>query len=240
MDSFKIIPAIDIIDGCCVRLTRGRYDRKTVYSHNPKTLAKQLLDNGIDLLHVVDLDGARTGFPVNISTIENIAATGINIELGGGLRSTGDIRTAIDGGVNEIILGSAIVNQLEDVQEWLKTFPGKLIAGIDAKDGQVAVNGWTSTVRISASDLVTKINKMSFKRIIYTDIARDGTLKGPNLHQLESISQIAEIPVIASGGVGSWQDVEDIRQFETLGVTGVIIGKAFFEGRITIEEMCQC
>ena len=240
MDSFKIIPAIDIIDGCCVRLTRGRYDRKTVYSHNPKTLAKQLLDNGIDLLHVVDLDGARTGFPVNMSTIENIAATGINIELGGGLRSTEDIRTAIDGGVNEIILGSAIVNQLEDVQDWLKTFPGRFIAGIDAKDGQVAVNGWTSTVRISASDLVTKINKMSFKRIIYTDIARDGTLKGPNLHQLESISQIAEIPVIASGGVGSWQDVEDIRQFETLGVTGVIIGKAFFEGRITIEEMCQC
>ena len=240
MDSFKIIPAIDIIDGCCVRLTRGRYDRKTVYSHNPKTLAKQLLDNGIDLLHVVDLDGARTGFPVNISTIENIAATGINIELGGGLRSTGDIRTAIDGGVNEIILGSAIVNQLEDVQDWLKTFPGRFIAGIDAKDGQVAVNGWTSTVRISASELVTKINKMSFKRIIYTDINRDGTLKGPNLHQLESISQIAEIPVIASGGVGSWQDVEDIRQFETLGVTGVIIGKAFFEGRITIEEMCQC
>ena len=211
-----------------------------MYSHNPKTLAKQLLDNGIDLLHVVDLDGARTGFPVNMSTIENIAATGINIELGGGLRSTGDIRTAIDGGVNEIILGSAIVNQLEDVQDWLKTFPGRFIAGIDAKDGQVAVNGWTSTVRISASELVTKINKMSFKRIIYTDIARDGTLKGPNLHQLESISQIAEIPVIASGGVGSWQDVEDIRQFETLGVTGVIIGKAFFEGRITIEEMCQC
>lgn len=240
MDSFKIIPAIDIIDGCCVRLTRGRYDRKTVYSHNPKTLAKQLLDNGIDLLHVVDLDGARTGFPVNMSTIENIAATGINIELGGGLRSTEDIRTAIDGGVNEIILGSAIVNQLEDVQDWLKAFPGRFIAGIDAKDGQVAVNGWTSTVSISASDLVTKINKMSFKRIIYTDIARDGTLKGPNLHQLESISQIAEIPVIASGGVGSWQDVEDIRQFETLGVTGVIIGKAFFEGRITIEEMCQC
>ena len=240
MDSFKIIPAIDIIDGCCVRLTRGRYDRKTVYSHNPKTLAKQLLDNGIDLLHVVDLDGARTGFPVNMSTIETIAATGINIELGGGLRSTEDIQIAIDGGVNEIILGSAIVNQPEDIQGWLKTFPGRFIAGIDAKDGQVAVNGWISTVRISASNLIKDINKMGFNRVIFTDISRDGTLNGPNLNQLESIAKISEIPIISSGGVGSLQDVEDIRQYEKLGVKGVIIGKAFFEGRISIEDMCLC
>tara|TARA_Y100001934_G_C12296581_1_gene747716 strand:+ start:511 stop:1227 length:717 start_codon:yes stop_codon:yes gene_type:complete len=237
---FKVIPAIDLIDGKCVRLTQGNYNHKTEYNADPADLALSFLDAGISFIHVVDLDGAKIGSPQNLATVEKIAKTGIEIEFGGGLRKLSHLVCAIESGVRDLILGSKLISDGNEIQEWIEQFPGRLVAGIDVKDGYIAVSGWKKTSSISAIDLVQTVTQLGFSRIIYTDIATDGMLLGPNLEQLQSISQSSSIPVTASGGVGNIFHIQSVKQLVHLGIDGIIVGKAFYEGQITINEMASC
>lgn len=240
MESFKVIPAIDLMDGKCVRLVRGNYDMKTVYDKAPAELAKAFFEAGLDLLHVVDLDGARIGKPVNLVTVEAIAKTGIRIELGGGLRTKEHLLQAVDCGVTDLVLGSRLLSDEPVLNEWLSLFPGRLAAGIDARDGMAAVHGWESNSTVEAIELANRVEDLGFSRIIYTNISRDGTLTGPDLPQLETIANITALPVIASGGVRNISDILTVKKLQSLGVSGVIVGKAFYEGNITLMEMSRC
>jgi len=241
MKPFRVIPAMDLIEGQCVRLVQGDFSAKTTYPINPVELAKRFLDVGLDLVHIVDLEGAFKGKPQNLATVESVASTGVQIELGGGLRTANHIQQAIDCGVTEVILGSTLFTSEKHLKTWSEQFPGIFVAGIDARKGKVAVHGWTSNTYLSATKLVSTIENLNlFNRVIYTDITRDGTLKGPNLDQLIEISQWTSLPVIASGGIRSIQDITAIKELENIGIKGVIIGKAFYDNRITLEEMAEC
>ncbi|MCH8012084.1 MAG: 1-(5-phosphoribosyl)-5-[(5-phosphoribosylamino)methylideneamino]imidazole-4-carboxamide isomerase [Candidatus Marinimicrobia bacterium] len=241
MGSFKVIPAMDLMDGRCVRLVQGDYERKTVYENDPVELAKTFLDAGLDWLHVVDLDGAQSGKPENLSTVEAIANTGIHVELGGGLRRKEHFLLAINSGVDVLILGSLLVGAgRKELKEWSADFPGVLAAGIDARNGFVSVHGWKATTNIRAVDLIKIVEKSGFNRVIYTDINRDGTLSGPNLEELKKIVEHTSLPVIASGGISGVEDIWAVKEYASHGVSGVIVGKAFYDGKITLEELSQC
>ncbi len=237
---FKIIPAIDLIDGKCVRLIQGDYAQKTIYNDDPKSIAKQFLDVGFDLVHVVDLDGARDGEPKNLQSIEEIASCGIAVELGGGLRTLDHLTSAVIAGAQDLILGTKLLNIGPVIDEWITKFPDRLVAGIDAKNGFVAVEGWEETSSVSAVDLIKRLGKKGFIRTIYTDIQRDGMLTGPNLEQLELFAQQSPIPTIASGGVGSILDIHNIKSMFNKNVSGVILGKAIYDGKITLDELIKC
>lgn len=240
MRSFRVIPAIDLMDGQCVRLYQGDYQRSTTYPHDPVQLAGRFLEAGLEWLHVVDLDGARAGRPVNLATVQAIAGTGIGIELGGGIRTAEHIQQARDHGAEHVILGSTLLSNWDDLPEWLETFPERLVAGVDARDGQVAVQGWQETTSLGSLDLIGRLEELGFDRVIYTDIATDGTLEGPNLAQLRTVAQATKMAVTASGGIGSVEDIQAVANLEPLGVTDVIVGKAFYDGRISLEELAEC
>ncbi len=240
MGSFRVIPAIDLINGRCVRLVQGDYSRSTMYPQKPVELARLFQSVGLDWLHVVDLDGARAGEPVNLATVKALAATGIGIELGGGIRTAEHIRQALDSGAKHVILGSSLMSNWDDLPGWLERFPGRLVAGVDARGGQVAVHGWQETTTIPALELIARLEEIGFERVIYTDIATDGTLGGANLAQLRAVSESTRMEVTASGGIGSAADIQAVAALAELGVTGVIVGKAFYDGRITLEELATC
>jgi len=240
LNELKVIPAIDIIDGKCVRLTQGDYSQKTVYKTDPQTVAQQFFDYGFEFVHVVDLDGAKYGKPVNLPSIEKIASTGITVELGGGLRTHDHLIQARNAGATDFIIGTTLLGSETDISDLIQIFPGHLIAGIDTKNGMMAVNGWGETSSITAGELVDKIERLGFSKIIYTDIQKDGMLTGPNIEQLKSFVGITQLPVIASGGVSSLEDIEDIKSLVCLGIEGVIVGKAIYEGKLTLQELIQC
>ncbi|MCS5624819.1 MAG: 1-(5-phosphoribosyl)-5-[(5-phosphoribosylamino)methylideneamino]imidazole-4-carboxamide isomerase [Candidatus Marinimicrobia bacterium] len=240
MEKFKIIPAIDLIDGKCVRLIQGDYAQKTIYNADPRSTAEQFLDAGFDLVHVVDLDGAKDGEPKNLKSIEDIASCGITIELGGGLRTEGHLKSAINAGAQDLILGTKLLNIGSVIDEWVSMFPNQLVAGIDANNGLVAVEGWEETSTVSAIDLIKQLGEKGFKRTIYTDIQRDGMLSGPNLEQLKSFAEYSPIPTIASGGVGSITDIQNIKSLSMNNINGVILGKAIYDGKITLKELSEC
>ena len=235
-NQFKIVPALDIIDGKCVRLFKGDYSKKTIYNKDPLDLAKFFLYNGFELLHMVDLDGAKNGHPVNLSTLEKIAKTGIKIEFGGGLRTKKDLQKVNDSGANFLILGSSLLSNIEEIKSWESDFKNKLVAGIDSKNNMVCTHGWESESQFSISTVLKKISGINFSHLICTDINKDGTLKGPNFKQLKEISNLSDIPIFASGGVSNIDDIKKIKN----GIKGVIVGKAFYEGKIKIEEMLKC
>ena len=240
MSRFRIIPAIDLIDGQCVRLVHGDFDRCIRYHAEPVELAEIFLEAGLEWLHVVDLDGARCGYPVNMGTVRAIAGTGIHIELGGGMRTEGHISQALDAGVREVILGTSLAERGEMLSCWLDRFPGHLVAGIDSRDGQLVTDGWQTTTLLSALDLVQQLETLGFHRVIYTDIHTDGTMKGPNLEQLEAVAGITRMAVTASGGIGTLEDIHAVRRLYAEGVTGVIVGRAFYEGTISLEDLAAC
>ena len=240
MFPFKIIPAIDLIDGKCVRLIQGDYAQKTIYNADPRSTAEQFLDAGFDLVHVVDLDGAKDGEPKNLKSIEDIASCGITIELGGGLRTEDHLKSAINAGAQDLILGTKLLNIGSVINEWVSMFPNQLVAGIDAKNGLVAVEGWEETSTVSAIDLIKQLGEKGFKRTIYTDIQRDGMLSGPNLEQLKSFAEYSPISTIASGGVGSITDIQNIKSLSMNNINGVILGKAIYDGKITLKELREC
>lgn len=235
-----VIPAIDLLEGRCVRLYQGDYERSQVFNDNPVAVARQWVDQGASRLHVVDLDGAKAGYPVNTKAIEAIAqAVSVPVQVGGGLRDRTGVTQLLEIGVQRAILGTAAVEDQMLVEQLCAEFPGQIIVGIDARKGWVATHGWLETSEIAAKDLAQQMAKLGAAAIIYTDIYRDGTLAGPNLDALRELAGSISIPVIASGGVSSITDLLSLLALEPLGVTGVIIGRALYTGDISLKEAIQ-
>ena len=232
-----VIPAIDLLEGRCVRLYQGDYAQSQVFNDNPADMAKLWVEQGANLLHIVDLDGAKTGKVVNLSAIEAILqAVSVPIQLGGGLRDRYSVAQLLTLGVQRVILGTVAVEQPQIVAELCQEFPRQIVVGIDARDGRVATRGWLETSEIEATELAAQMQELGAAAIIYTDIHRDGTLSGPNLEALRELAAEVTIPVIASGGVSSITDLLSLLALEPLGVTGVIVGRALYTGDISLKE----
>lgn len=230
-----IIPAIDLKDGKCVRLLQGRKEDVTVYSDDPASMARHWAGMGAELLHVVDLDGAFTGDQKNFDRIRAIRkAIDIPIEVGGGVRDIQRIEQLITLGVDRVIIGTAAAKDPEMVRRASDKFPGKVLVGIDAKDGRVAIKGWVEVTEFGAIDFAKEMQDAGTSGIIYTDISRDGMLTGPNLDAMEAMVNALSIPVIASGGVSKINDVEDLLKIKNLW--GVITGKALYEGTMDLKS----
>ena len=233
----EILPAIDLLDGRCVRLYQGDYQQSQIYHENPVEVARQWAEQGATRLHLVDLDGAKVGKPVNLSAIEAIIrAVDIPVQVGGGLRDRASVAQLLELGVGRVILGTVAVEQPELVANLCKEFPNQIVVGIDARNGKVATRGWLETSTVEATDLAQQMEKLGAAAIIYTDIHRDGTLVGPNLDALREIAAPLEIPVIASGGVSALRDLLSLLSLEALGVNGVIVGKALYTGDVDLKE----
>ncbi|MGE5614856.1 MAG: 1-(5-phosphoribosyl)-5-[(5-phosphoribosylamino)methylideneamino]imidazole-4-carboxamide isomerase [Bacillota bacterium] len=229
-----IYPAIDIKDGKCVRLLQGKFEDVTVFSDNPADMALKFVQSGAEYLHVVDLDGAKTGGPKNIPVISAIAdRAGIPLQAGGGIRTIETMELILGKGVKRVILGTSAVNDQALVREAVLRFGDNLVVAVDARDGMVAVEGWARTSRFTAVDFAKKMEEIGVKVIIYTDISRDGMLKGPNLKAIEEMVNAVGMEVIASGGVSSVRDVKNLKE---AGAAGAIIGKALYTGDIVLEE----
>jgi phosphoribosylformimino-5-aminoimidazole carboxamide ribotide isomerase len=231
-----IIPAIDIKNGNCVRLMQGDPDRETVYSSSPVDVAKRFEEAGARLIHVVDLDGAFEGRPVNHAIVSSIASSvSIPIEIGGGIRTAEAVALYADKGIGRVIVGTVILE--ESFRAMSEKFLDVLIAGIDAKNSMVATHGWKKSSTMKALDLIREITATGIREIIYTDIDTDGMLTGPNLNAIEEIlSEIKDITLIASGGISSMDDLEALSRFEDSGLKGCITGKAVYDGRIDLHE----
>ena len=232
-----IIPAIDLKDGKCVRLEQGLMDKDTIFNDNPAAQALEWQNQGAELLHIVDLDGAFAGEPKNKAAIESILkAINIPAQLGGGIRDLATIEAYLSMGLSRVIIGTAAQRNPELVKEACKKFPGRIVVGIDAKNGQVAVQGWAEVTDITAVELARKFEDCGVTAIIYTDISRDGMLQGPNLEATKALAEAVAIPVIASGGVSSLADIENLLAIEQSGISGVITGKAVYTGAIRLAE----
>jgi phosphoribosylformimino-5-aminoimidazole carboxamide ribotide isomerase len=232
-----VIPAIDLKEGKCVRLEQGLMEKDTVFNDNPAAQARDWQNQGAELLHIVDLDGAFAGEPKNRDAIEAIVkAITIPAQLGGGIRDIATIEAYLSLGLSRVIIGTAAQRNPELVLEACKKFPGRIVVGIDAKNGMVAVQGWAEVTDITADDLARKFEDCGVTAIIYTDINLDGMLQGPNLEATKALAESVSIPVIASGGVSSLKDIENLMAIESSGVTGVITGKAVYSGAIRLCE----
>ena len=232
-----VIPAIDLKDGKCVRLEQGLMERDTVYSIDPAATARRWQDEGGELLHIVDLDGAFAGVPKNRAAIEAIVkAIAIPAQLGGGIRDLETIEAYLSLGLSRVIIGTAAQRTPQLVTDACKRFPGRIVVGIDAKNGMVAVQGWAEVTGITAVELAKKFAGDGVAAIIYTDIARDGMLQGPNLEATKALAEAISIPVIASGGVSSLKDIENLLTIEASGVAGVITGKAIYSGALDLRQ----
>ncbi len=233
----EVIPAIDLIDGRCVRLYQGDYAQTEVFNDNPVEVARQWADQGATRLHLVDLDGAKSGKPENWQAIEAIArAVDIPIEVGGGLRDRARVTDLFSLGVRYAILGTAAVNNPDLVSDLAGEFPGQIIVGIDARNGKVATEGWLETSEVDAIALAQQMEQRGAAAVIYTDIQRDGTLKGPNIPALRAMAAAVTMPVIASGGVGALRDLLSLLVLEPQGVEGVIVGRALYTGDVSLKE----
>lgn len=229
----EIIPAIDILEGRCVRLYQGDYQQSEVFSEDPLEVAMRWYDAGARFLHLVDLDGARSGEPQNLKVIETIArSVPVHVQVGGGLRDRNSMLAMLGSGVSRIILGTVAVESPQLVADICGEFPGQVLAAIDARDGMVATKGWLTTSEIMAPDLALRMAKIGIAGIVYTDIYRDGTLKGPNLEALRHLVETVDVPIIASGGISN---MEDLFNLLALGVKGAIIGKAIYSGNLDLK-----
>lgn len=233
----EIIPAIDLLDGRCVRLYQGDYEQSQVFSENPVEVARQWMEQGATRIHVVDLDGAKQGKTVNQQAIEAIVrSVSIPVQVGGGLRDRTSVNLLLNLGVERVILGTVAVEKPQLVTELCQEFPDKIVVGIDARNGEVATRGWLETSQVAATELARHMANSGAAAIIYTDIHRDGTLTGPNLEALRELAQVINIPVIASGGVSSLTDLLSLLALESLGVQGVIVGRALYTGDVNLSE----
>jgi phosphoribosylformimino-5-aminoimidazole carboxamide ribotide isomerase len=232
-----VIPAIDLKDGQCVRLEQGLMERDTVFCDSPAEQALTWQNQGAELLHLVDLNGAFAGEPKNRSSIEEIVRTvSIPTQLGGGIRDIPTIEAYLSLGINRVILGTAAQRNPELVKEACRLFPDQIVVGIDAKDGMVAVQGWAEVTDISARELAKKFEGYGVAAVIYTDISRDGMLVGPNIDATRALAEGVAIPIIASGGVSKMADIEALMSIEESGVVGVITGKAIYTGAILLAD----
>lgn len=233
----EIIPAIDIIGGRCVRLSQGDYNRLTTYDSHPSEIARRMADAGVERIHVVDLDGAKAGEPVNLRSVEAIASLDVaEIELGGGLKSDSALRSAFDAGATYAIGGSIAVKDPLTFAEWIRSFgPQRIILGADVRDGRVATDGWLNDSPLTAEDLIGRFTADGLTQAICTDIASDGMLQGPATEFYTELSErFPGVTVTVSGGISS---MDDIKRLDDLGLKRVIVGKAIYEGHITLKEI---
>lgn len=232
-----IYPAIDIRGGRCVRLTEGRFDAETVFADDPAEMALKWAGLGAEFLHLVDLDGALAGEGKNVPVIERILqSVSIPVQLGGGIRNLETIEKLLSLGVNRLILGSAAVKNPQLVEEACKKYPGHIAVGIDAKNGDVAIEGWGKGSGVAATELAKKMAAYGVETIIYTDISRDGMLSGVNVETTAALARACGVPIIASGGVASLEDIRRVKAVESDGVQGCIIGKAIYTGAVDLKE----
>ena len=232
-----IYPAIDIRGGRCVRLTEGRFDAETVFADDPAEMALKWAGLGAEFLHLVDLDGALAGEGKNVPVIQRIfKSVSIPVQLGGGIRNLETIEKLLELGVTRLILGSAAVKNPELVAEACKKYPGHIAVGIDAKNGEVAIEGWGQGSGVAATELAKKMASFGVETIIYTDISRDGMLSGVNVEATAALARACGVPIIASGGVASLDDIRRVKAVEGDGVQGCIIGKAIYTGAVDLEE----
>ena len=232
-----IFPAIDIKDGKVVRLLQGRFDDVTKYSDNPVTVAQTWADKGAQWLHIVDLDGAKDEKISNLSVISEIAHNvNIPIEMGGGIRTKEDIINLLNAGVSRVILGTKVVEDCEFLKEILSIWPEQIAVSLDCKNGMVAKKGWTSVTDLKAVDFAKELEQLGLKYLVYTDIKRDGMLTGPDIEGLKSILEAVNIPIIASGGISSIEDIKKLLELKNSGLLGAITGKALYEGTLDLES----
>jgi phosphoribosylformimino-5-aminoimidazole carboxamide ribotide isomerase len=230
----QIWPAIDLRGGKCVRLQQGDYDRETIFGEDPAEMARHWVAQGAEYLHLVDLDGARDGRPTNLPSIRAVVqAVNIPCELGGGVRSEETVRQLLDLGLSRLVIGTQALKEPDWFRRLCRTFPGRLVLGIDARDGRVATEGWLETSDVAATDMARQFNGEPIAALIYTDIATDGMLAGPNVEAMRQMQAAVDMPVIASGGVTT---VEDVRTLAALPVTGCIIGRALYEGHLLLRD----
>lgn len=233
----KIIPAIDIMDKKVVRLERGEFDKEKVYSENPIQVAQKWKNLGADLLHVVDLDGARLGKPVNLDVVGEIAkAVKVDMELGGGLRSAGEVESAFRAGARFAIIGTSAVEDEAFCRRMADLFGDRVIFAVDVKNGKVAIKGWREVSEENPARYIEKLQTLGAKKIIYTDTSRDGMMAGPNLGTLKTVLVSTPLEVTASGGISSLEDIKALKELEKSGLKGVIVGKALYEGKLDLKE----
>ena len=236
-----LYPAIDLKDGQCVRLLRGEMDRATVFNDDPADQARRFADAGFARLHVVDLNGAFAGAPVNGGAVDAIlSATGLPVQLGGGIRNEETVEMWLRRGVARVVLGTMALREPERVRSLCARYPGVIAVGIDARDGRVAVEGWAETSDVAALDLALRFEDAGAAAIIYTDIDRDGALQGLNVDATAALSEALATPVIASGGVGGIADLEALKAVAGSGIEGVIVGRALYDGRLDPVAALRC
>jgi len=236
----KIFPAIDIKDQKCVRLVKGDFDNKTEYEISPVEQAGKFKDHGFKNLHIVDLDGALTGEMVNLDIIQEIVSKfDIKIEIGGGIRSFESIKKYTEAGVEKVILGSAAIKDKNFLKEACEKFPNKIALGLDAKDGYLSVSGWKENSNQLTLDYLKEVNDYGVSRLIFTDINRDGMKQSPNFEETSKIADIANFPVIISGGVSSIDDVKKAKKLNNKNIEGIIVGKAIYDGDIKLDELVK-
>jgi phosphoribosylformimino-5-aminoimidazole carboxamide ribotide isomerase len=229
-----IIPAIDLRGGKCVRLIQGQYHRQITYQDDPVKQAEQFISDGAQWLHIVDLDGAKVGRPVNTEAISAIAALGkLRIEVGGGIRDEDSIKRLLDMGIERVIIGTRAVSDFKWFSEMAQKFSGRLALGLDARGSKVATHGWTQESPQNLLDFAAQAAKLPIAAIIYTDISKDGMMEGPNLERTKALAEAVQIPVIASGGV---TEIANIKKLAELDIEAVIIGRALYEGTLTLAE----
>lgn len=236
--AFELIPAIDLLGGACVRLAQGRYDAATVYESDPAAAAKRFAAHAVARLHVVDLDGARAGRPVNTAAVRAIvaAASALPVQLGGGLRDLASIEAALATGVDRVVLGTVALRDPALVRAAAARFPGRIVVGLDAKEGRVAVEGWLDIGEATALEVGRRFADAGVAAIVHTDIARDGMLSGPNLEASAELAEAVGLPVIVSGGVSSEEDLVAAARLAPRGVAGAIVGRALYTGAVDLDS----
>lgn len=235
-----IVPAIDLINGEAVRLVQGDFSKKTVYDSNPAQVAKKWENAGAKLIHLVDLEGSRQGHPIECDTVRKIKDNvSIPLEIGGGVRKIEDIDTFIKAGVDYVILGTSVASNEDFAKEAIEKYGDKIVIGIDAKDGFVAIKGWETVTKLESIEFAKKMESFGAKRIIYTDISRDGMMKGVNGEAMKIMAKNLNIPVTASGGVSTYEDIKTLKEIEKFGVTSAIIGKALYTGAIDLKTAIE-
>jgi len=236
----EIIPAIDVYDGECVRLSKGRLEEKTVYSKDPLEIAGKFADAGIKLIHFVDLNGAFTGIPSNFGVLERIISeTGLKVETGGGIRDLKTVRSYMTSGVERVVLGSALVSDLSMAEKAASLYGKRIYAGIDIYRGKVAVKGWKELAEAPPAELLAVLKKAGIGGVIYTDIDRDGMLSGPSMDNIKAFAAMSPLDFIVSGGIKSAANLDEIMALNLPNISGIIVGKAYYNGDISLEELSR-
>jgi phosphoribosylformimino-5-aminoimidazole carboxamide ribotide isomerase len=232
-----LLPAVDIRDGKAVRLRQGDFDDETVYADDPLEAARSFVEAGATFLHIIDLDGAREGEPVNIDHVERIVKDlDVPVELGGGLRSIASIRRALIAGASRVVLGTAAFTDPDLLEEALRAFTSRILVGVDVRGGKVSVAGWTREMQVSGEDAVRRLQRQGVTRFVYTNVDRDGMLDGPDLDEVRRVSQAVRGRFLYSGGIGCLDDLRALRSLRAVNLAGVISGKALYEGRFSVRE----